>query len=116
LCHQFHALQTRDECVDIQYEFFAKFELCVDSYTRAVTPRNGAVALPDLSGNEHHIGCKELGGQKLSYCDKSWLIRHYRAVSSVTALDLYVINKLQQLKDEAPLRDKSRYSRPSTCT
>jgi phosphoketolase len=49
------------------------------------------------------VGCKELEDQKLSYSDlKTWLIRHYGAGSTVTALYLHANFQLKQPKPDPP--------------
>jgi hypothetical protein len=61
------------------------------------------------------VGCKELEDQKLSYRDlKTWLIRHYGADSTVTALYLHSNFQLQQPKPDPPCSTSNGSSRLST--
>jgi hypothetical protein len=45
----------------------------------------------------------------LSYDLKNWLLGHYRAESTVTALYIHAIHKLQQPKADALLPEKAVY-------
>jgi hypothetical protein len=53
--------------------------------------------------------CKELEDLELSHDLKNWLIGHYRAESTVTALYIHAIHKLQQPKADALLPEKAVY-------